>query len=196
MTTRLKNEISSYLKYLERKVFSDAEILAKEEIAVIYAYSEDRYEGLNEQLRRDFGEIKTEFARELNAILEKLPNFEGQVFKGASLSKSRFAVYENAYAHDTFVTNYAFDSTSKSELIAKAFMRNSRTDVKILFVIFSKFGKDIETYSKYDSLSGQNEKEVLFRPNANFQVLSIDYADKTNDFITITLNEIKKYGTT
>ena len=77
MTKRLKSEISSYLKHVEKKVFSDAEILTQEEIAVIYGYSEDRYEGLNEQLRRDFGEIKTEFGRELNAILEKLPNFDG-----------------------------------------------------------------------------------------------------------------------
>jgi hypothetical protein len=80
-------------------------------------------------------------------------------------------------------------------LTAKRFIRNSRTDIKILYVIFSKFGRDVENYSKFDSLSGQNEKEVLFRPNATFQVLSIEPVDETKDFITITLNEIIKDGT-
>lgn len=196
MNKRLKSELSRYLKQVERKVFSDSDILTKEEIAVIYAYTDDINEGLNEQLRRDLGEIKTEFGKELSRILGKLSNFEGQVFKGASLNKSRLAVYENASDNDTPVIHHAFESTSKSELTAKGFMRNSRTDAKVLFVIFSKFGKDIEKYSKYDSLSGQNEKEVLFRPNSSFEVLSIEYPDKTKDFITITLNEIMRYGTT
>jgi hypothetical protein len=195
MNKRLKNELSSYLKHVERKVFSDSEILTKEEIAVIYGYSEDRSEGLNEQLQRDLGEIKTEFGKELNAILGKIPNFGGLVFKGASINKSKLAIYENASENSTPVIEHTFYSTSKSELIAKAFMKNSRTDVRVLFVIYSKFGKDIEKYSKWDSSSGQNEKEVLFRPNSSFQVLNID-KDETKDFITITLNEIREYGTT
>lgn len=195
MTERLKNELSSYLRHVERKVFSDSEILTKEEIAVIYAYTDDKSGGLNEQLRRDFGKIKTEFGEELDKILEILPKFVGKVFKGTSLTKSRLAVYEDAYETDKPVVVHSFESTSKSELIAKAFIRNSRTDIKVLYVIYGKFGRDVENYSKYDSLSGQNEKEVLFRPNATFQVLSIDPIDETKDFITITLNEIIKDGT-
>jgi hypothetical protein len=125
MTKRLKNELSSYLRHVERKVFSDSEILTKEEIAVIYAYTDDKSEGLNEQLRRDLGKINTEFGEELDKILEKLPNFEGKVFKGASLSKSRLAVYEDAYENDKPIIDHVFESTSKSELIAKAFIRTS-----------------------------------------------------------------------
>jgi hypothetical protein len=195
MTERLENELSSYLRHVERKVFSDSEILTKEQIAVIYAYTDDKSGGLNEQLRRDLGKIKTEFGKELDKILEISPKFEGLVFSGTSLSKSRLALYENACENDKPVTHHAFTSASKSEVIAKAFIKNSRTDINVLYVIFSKFGVDVENYSKYDSLSGQNEKEVLFRPNATFQVLSIEPIDETKDFITITLNEIIKDGT-
>ena len=187
MDKHLKNQLSRYLKHIENKTFGDSEILNREEIAVIYAYTEDMYEPLNERLRRNLGQIDTELGKELDRILAKLPNFEDRVFKGKSLNSSRTAYYEDTFNNNDIVTHYAFESTSKSELIAKSFMRNSKTDKQVLFTIISKFGKDIEKYSKYGTSSGQNEKEVLFRPNSQFEVL---YIDKSKDFITITLNEI------
>lgn len=187
MDKHLKNQLLRYLKHIENKTFSDNEILKKEEIAVIYAYTEDMYAPLNERLRRNLGQLDTEFGKELDLILAKLPNFENRVFKGTSLNSRRLAYYEDAFNNNDLVVNYAFESTSKSELMAKTFMRNSKTDKQVLFTMISKLGKDIEKYSKYDGLSGQNEKEVLFRPNSQFEVL---YIDKSKSFITITLNEI------
>jgi NAD:arginine ADP-ribosyltransferase len=187
MDKHLKNRLSEYIKQVERKTFSDSEILKTEEIAVIYAYTEDMYEPLNERLRRNLGQLDTDFGKELDRILAKLPNFEGWVFKGASLNSRRIAYYETAFNNYENVIHHAFESTSKSELTAKAFMRNSKTDKQVLFAIISKSGKDVEKYSKYGSLTGQNEKEVLFRANAQFEVLNIA---TSSDFITITLNEI------
>ena len=187
MDKHLKNQLSRYLKHIKNKTFADSEILKKEEVAIIYAYTEDMYEPLNERLRRTLGQLDTEFGKELDSILAKLPNFEDWVFKGKALNSTRLSYYEDAFKNFGTVTHHAFESTSKSELMAKAFMRNSKTDKQVLFTIFSKYGKDIEKYSRYDSSSGQNEREVLFRANSQFEVLNID---KSNDFITITLNEI------
>lgn len=192
MNKHLKNQLSDYLKQVERRTFSDSEILNKEEIAVIYAYTEDRYAALNERLRRNLGQIDTEFGKELDRILAKLPNFEGRVFKGISLNSSRLAYYEYAFNDNQIITQYAFESTSKSVLSAKAFMRNSRKDSQVLFIIISKTGKDVEKYSKYDGSNGQNEREVLFTANSQFEILNID---KSDDFITIFLNEINKNDT-
>jgi ribosomal protein S6 len=187
MNKHLKNLLADYLKQVLRKPFSTSEILDTYEIAVIYAYTDDRYEALNERLRKNLGQLDTDFGQELDKILAKLPNFEGRVVKGTSLNSRRLAYYEDAFKNDEVVTHHAFESTSKSELRAKEFMRNSKTDKQVLLVIFSKYGKDIEKYSKYDGLSGPNEREVLFRANSQFEVVGID---KSNNFTTITLNEI------
>lgn len=187
MKRQLKSLLSDYLKQVLRKPFSPSEILDTYEIAVIYAYTDDRYEALNERLRQNLGQLDTDFGQELDKILAKLPNFEGRVLKGTSMNSRRIAYYEDAYKNDALVVHHAFESTSKSELRAKEFMRNSKIDSQVLLVFISKRGKDIEKYSKYDGLSGPNEREVLFRANTQFEVLGID---KSNSFITITLNEI------
>ena len=41
------------------------------------------------------------------------------------------------------------------------------------FTIISQTGKDIEKFTKYGFHSGQNEKEILFRPNRKFAVLEV-----------------------
>jgi hypothetical protein len=162
MNKHLKNQLSDYLKQVEKRTFNDSEILNKEEIAVIYAYTEDRYEALNERLRRNLGQVDTEFGKELDRILAKLPNFEGRVFKGISLNDSRLAYYEYAFRDNQIITQYAFESTSKSVLSAKAFMRNSRKDSQVLFIIISKTGKDVEKYSNMMAQMGKmSEKFYL-----------------------------------
>jgi hypothetical protein len=189
MNKHLKSILADYLKQVLRKPFSASEILDTYEIALIYAYSEDRYEALNERLRKNLGVIDTDFGEEFVRILNKLPNFEGVVFRGTSISSKTLTFYREALINDTLITQYAFTSASKLESKAKEFMRTSRGDHQVLFSIFSKQGKRIEQYSRHE-----NEREILFGANAQFDILNID--DTTNDFITITLNEIVKNGRT
>lgn len=182
MDKHLKNQLLNYLKHIENKTFADNEILKKEEIAVIYAYTEDIYEPLNERLRRNLGQLDTEFGKELDNILTKLPNFEGICFRGTSLNHTSLTIYEDALNEGRIITEYGLMSTSTKELRAKEFMRTSKNGYLVLFSVISKQGKNIGKYSLYE-----NEGEVLFRANSQFETLNID---KSNDFITITLNEI------
>lgn len=168
--------------------------MKKEEIAFIYGYTDDEYESLNERLRKKNGEIDTEFGRELDRILAKLPNFEGFTFRGTMLSSKHLKIYKEAFEFDKVVTEPTFLSTSRVEAIARMYMRLSRDSHQVLFKIFCKQGKSIEKYSKFDSLSGQNEKEILFRPNTQFEIVDIDTSNTS--IIIITLNEIIKNGTT
>ena len=192
MDKHLKSQLSRYIKQVERKSFNAGEILKKEEVAVIYAYTEDMYEPLNERLRRNLGQLDTEFGKELDRILAKLPNFEGIIFRGTSLTRRCLTVYEEAFKNYTPITEHAFLSTSRVESTAKMYMRTSREDYRVLFIILCKQGKNIEQYSKYGTLSGQDEREILFRANSQFEIVDID---KSNTSIVITLNEIIKNGT-
>jgi NAD:arginine ADP-ribosyltransferase len=187
MNKHLKSLLADYLKQVLRKSFSASEILDTYEIAVIYAYSEDRYEALNERLRKNLGVIDTDFGAEFVRILNKLPNFEGVVFRGTSISRKMLTFYKEALINDTIIPKYAFTSASKLESKAKEFMRTSKGDHQVLFSIISKQGKSIEQYSRHES-----EREILFGANTQFEILDID--DTTNDFITITLNEVVKNG--
>ncbi len=183
MKKQLKSLLADYLKQVLSKPFSASEILDTYEIAVIYAYSEDRYEALNERLRKNLGQLDTDFGQELIRILEKLPNFEGVVYRGTSFNKQVLNDYLNAFDNDKILTEFALTSASKFESEAKKFMRSSKDAYQVLFKIISKEGKDITPYSKY-----QNEREILFKPNTQFEILSVD---NSNDYVTITLNEIK-----
>ena len=149
---------------------------------------------MNERLRKKNGEIDTEFAKELDRILAKLPSFEGFAFRGTLLSSKHLAIYKEAFETDKAVTEPTFLSTSRVEAIARMYMRLSRDSHQVLFKIFCKQEKSIEKYSKFDSLSGQNEKEILFRPNSQFEIVDIDASNTS--IIIITLNGIIKNGTT
>lgn len=108
------------------------------EMSIIYKYSVDGFEGVNEYLRKKKGEIMPEFGKFLTSVLNKLPNFEGLVFRSANLTKSEIKRYQTALVNNELLKEYSFISTSKSRLIAMAFNGN------VLFRIYSRTGKEIE----------------------------------------------------
>ena len=106
------------------------------------------------------------------AGLEKLPSYEGTVYRGVTLSPESIA----KYVPGETVVESAFTSTSKT--MGTSFPGNTK------FVIQSLEGKDVSLLSKYPG-----EQEILFRPGSPFKVLSktTDASGKT----TIFLKEIK-----
>jgi len=58
---------------------------------------------------------------------------------------------------------------------------------KYRFYIISHNGKLIEQFAKYGLHSGQNEKEVLFKPNCKFNILEVT---KENGYTLITMEEV------
>lgn len=93
------------------------------EKALIYKYSNDGYEDLNENLRVSKGRT-TDYGRLLNQCLNKLLNFGGLVHRCVNLTTAELQVYIDAEHQNIVVIEYPFISTSKSELTAHSYGRN------------------------------------------------------------------------
>ena len=171
----LKSEISE-IQTSHRN--SELNQLTVYEKAVIYKYSNDGFESINEILRKSKGKKVNDFGSYLNYSLNKLKNFDGLVYRGANLSKRELNKYMNAFKNNSLITEYSFISTSKSRLIAMSFKGN------VLFRMFSRTGKDIEKITKFGISGYSNEKEVLFRSNRMFRILDITN-ESTYKLITV-----------
>jgi hypothetical protein len=177
----VKTNLSAELREIENSDRKDSlKQLNNFEKALVYKYSDNGYEDLNSDLRINKGKNTSEFGKLLASAVKKLDDFEGLVYRSANLDKDELEIYLNAYKNNSPITEFSFISTSKSRLIAMQYNGN------LLFRILSKTGKEIELISKFGSGS-QNEREVLFAPNSDFNVL-----DVTNEssYTLITMEEV------
>jgi hypothetical protein len=176
----VKNRLTRELEAINnsnRKSY--CEELDEFEKAIIYYYTEEGYESLNETLRN--GEPITELGEFLNYSLSKLPDYRLLCYRTMICSKLELKKYYKAFNDNSIVLESSFLSCSKSKLLSLQFSESP------LFVIKSKRGKEIEKIAKFGIDSGQNEKEVLFRSNSSFKVLDIK---EENNKIVITLEEV------
>jgi hypothetical protein len=173
-------------EYLYREIklieFSEERMNALPELtvyekAIIFKYSEDGYEDLNEKLRLSKGKDISDFGILLDECLSKLPDYQGIVYRGADFPKYKIDQYVIKLSNNESITEHAFLSTS---LIANEAYKYGMTTLRI----FSKKGKTIGSISKY-----QNEKEILFRFNTKFEIIAIDF-DKENHKYLISLEEL------
>jgi len=147
-------------------------MLTPEQKAAIRDYSDSGYRRINEQLRARTVTDRIRHEIEiLTSALEELPNFQGDVFRGAAIEEGLLRKYQRVR---DIITERAFISASLSP--SKAFSGNIR------FYIISKRGKEIDQWSAYP-----DEEEVLFPPGTRFKVL--EYGRDGNE-IEIFLEEL------
>jgi NAD:arginine ADP-ribosyltransferase len=151
------------------------------EKTIIYKYSNDGFKDINEELRKSRGKYFSEFAKYLKNALNKLPNFDGLVYRKVYLTKNELTKYKNALRNNRSITEYPFTSTTKSRLIAMNFKGTTTYKPNCLFRMQIKTGKEIDKIAKFD------EKEVLVLPNTTFKVLEIS---KESNYTLITIEEI------
>jgi hypothetical protein len=156
--------------------------LSLEERTLIYKYTEDGFEYLNEILRLSGGKKTTEFGKLLDKTLSKLPNYEDILYRSADLTVFEMQKYLDAFKNNGILVEHSFISTSKSKAIAYGFGKNCH------FRILSRTAKNVEAFAKYGVHHPQNEKEVLFKPNSKFRVLEIT---NSGEATLITLEEVK-----
>jgi len=178
-------------EYVEKRLSSELEIIQRKrsrkplqelniyEETLIYYYTIDGYEKLNEDLREG---KENSYEIFLNAALDKLSDYVGIVYRGIELTKNQIESLKIAEIENKEITEQAFVSSSKSLLIAKQYSR-ANTEVSII----SKTGKEIEKYSFYGVDNPQNEQEVLFKSKTKFSVLGVD---ESEDITKIVLEEI------
>lgn len=157
-TTYLEREIKIIQTSHRKDVLTQLNVFEK---AIIYKYTEDGFDDLNETLRISKGEKITLFGTLLAECLDKLPDFIGTVFRSENLAPHEWDEYLLAFANDNLITKHSFTSTSKNQLSANRF-GTYRLE------IFVQKGKDIEKIAKYD-----DEKEVIIRYNSNFRVVNV-----------------------
>lgn len=153
--------------------------LSNYEKAIIYKYSDDGFEALNEALRENH--TMPTLGRHLVHVLNKLPDYRLLCYRAVELSTAKLEKYYEAFEKGIVITERSFLSCSKSKSIALAFCSSP------LFIILSRQGKDIEKIAKFGINSGQNEGEILFKPNTKFNVLKIT---EEKSRIAITLEEV------
>ena len=157
-------------------------ILTLEEHALIYKYTEDGYESLNEKLRLSKGKDFSEFGKFLDKTLSKLSNYEDITYRSVDLTNNEWQKYIEAKENNGILVEHSFISASRSKAVAYEFGRSCQ------FRIFSRSGKDIGEFAKYGIHHPQNEKEILFRPNLKFEVLEVT---KQGETTLITLEEVE-----
>ncbi len=134
--------------------------LTDDELGALNDYiSSDSYK-INDKLRNNklLDKEDVDFIKNLDTALDKIPNYEGQVYR----SLSRFGIKDidafcNSYIIGSIVEHAAY--TSCSEKIYDA-------SFPIQYVIQSKTGKDIRNFN-------ENESEILFKRNASFLITNV-----------------------
>jgi hypothetical protein len=166
-------------EYLEREIKiverfnAQYPFLSIYEKAIIYKYTDDGFESLNEQLRKSNGENISEFGIYLKNALVKLPSNSKLAFRGVDLSESQHHYYLNGFQKGELVEEHSFISASLSERTAWMFG-------KTRFRIFSNNWKDISSLTKYI-----DEKEVILCYNIKFKVLDYYIENNIHNFTMI-----------
>ena len=163
--------------------------LSEAEKSVVSRYSRNLYYDINSRIYADERLPAYEKAAKntLNRALEKLPKYEGTVYRGVSkgISEERLKQYKDAAEKGGTITEKAFISTSKDKKIANLFEAGKG----VAFEIKTKTGRDIKDFSVYNgNFYGSDEKEVLIGNNKKFKV--IKYVVNNNGGIEIGLEEI------
>ena len=177
------NKLSKYVKnflrtykedFLKSNKKDNYPFLSIDEKVVIYAYTSDKFDDLNETLRSSKGQNVNEFAKHLKQVLKKIQQniqlyAEGNdfVYRGVFLTERELQVYRDGYEQRKFIVEYHFLSTSKIKNIANQWAKNT------LFKIVPKKGCSVEEIAFHGLNDGQNEREVLFTCNTKFSVLEI-----------------------
>jgi len=175
----VKQRLPDFLQKVEKnKIGEDISELNIYEKTLIYYYSIEGYEQLNEDLRDGKDSV---YGNYLNQALEKLPNYEEESYRGVSLSPTKIDFYKKVAENDDEIIEPAFFSSSKSMRTAQSYSRGNT-----VFIIASKTGKEIEQLSFYGSQNPQNEKEVLFKSKSKFKVIRV------NDSQNITLISLEE----
>ncbi|GAM51263.1 hypothetical protein NSK11_contig00108-0001 [Nocardia seriolae] len=135
-----------------------AEALTPDEHDAVHRYTDpetDVYSDLNHRLRNELGldPAQQQLATDMKSALEKLPIYDGTVWRGAHLTAEELA----RYVPGAKVSESSFTSTSRDP--RRTFVNN------VEFVIHSETGRDISSIS-----ARPGEREVLFAPGTTFEV--------------------------
>jgi hypothetical protein len=131
----------------------------------------------------------------VTAVLERLPDYQGEVFRTLHFESPRFEQFGDlslSQAGKAFVDSHVVGSTvqypgltsaSKAKTTPYFSYQRDTQPYNVRLKVKSKTGRDVSSYS-----SKPNEKEVTFRANTQFRVVS--KSQRKNGGWDITLEEL------
>ena len=161
--------------------------LTETDVQSIEYYTRNGYKEINGQLisGQNNKPETTRAINRLNEALEKIPNYEGTVYRGDSFdSDNKWFSFLNSIKNKEVFTYKGFMSTSEEKDVTQGF--DTIFKGAAIFRINSKTGKSIKDFS-----DNYNELEVLFKPNTSFRIDDWDWIneDRRKKMI-VTLTEI------
>lgn len=121
-------------------------------------------------------EHTAELAKVLASGLNKLPPFEGLLYRGASMSKSEYEAWSKGEKKILFTNKFSSFSTNVStgEFFARSSARSYIKDTgmehrPVLYIIKSETSKNISGYSL-----APGEEERIYIPGRTFQLIDLD----------------------
>lgn len=144
------------------------------ELAALHHYTKQggNYRQLNKQLSKDeLTAFNAASASLISKALASLPAFKGTVYRGSIMKRTE---YERLYAGKSEITHTIFTSASKDAAVAwkfASYREPSKNEVRVLFEIQSKNGRDISNISEFNgNFTPVDQKEVLFKNETRFRI--------------------------
>ena len=161
------------------------------ELAALHHYTQQggNYRQLNKQLDKgtltDFNKASASL---MAKALEELPKYRGTVYRGAIMKRKD---YERLYAGKDEVKHAIFTSSTKTPAVAYRFASYrdlKKTEVRVLFEIQSKNGRDISDISEFNGkFAPEDQREVLFTNGTRFKIVKHEISGQE---VRITLVEL------
>ena len=161
------------------------------ELAALHHYTQQggNYRQLNKQLDKggltDFNKASASL---MAKALEGLPKYRGTVYRGAIMKRKD---YERLYAGKDEVKHAIFTSSTKTPAVAYRFASYrdlKKTEVRVLFEIQSKNGRDISDISEFNGkFAPEDQREVLFTNGTGFKIVKHEISGQE---VRITLVEL------
>lgn len=159
------------------------------ELAAINAYTQPVIKGnknatsrfINTRLRRGVEDEYVETSAKLiSKALDKLPKYDGIVYRGLTLSKKKFnEIYLNNLGK--VIADKGFLSTSMLKVVLIGFIthdRDPKSHIKCMLEIRSKTGRNISKISEFNGIFREpNQYEVLFDSSTKFILESMRKED-------------------
>lgn len=162
------------------------------EAAALHYYTTRNFQLLNLRLRtsrRKDADWATEGL--INSGLERLPKYKGEVIRVdcTNMKPDFLDDIQKAFADGTPYIDKGFLSSSyDTEYAQSIFKKGALAQHRIIYIIQSKTGRNIEAFSKKGTIFGkENQAEVLFKSGTKFTIESIDTSNP--NFIKIKMKE-------
>lgn len=151
------------------------------ELGAIHHYTRSNtmaYRDLNKSLvTGKMDDFNSAFSDLISNGLNKLPDFEGVVYRGSILNNAQLSAYLDAHTRGAGYTHKFFTSGSKDIGIAKGFTdlrRLKKSEQQCIFEISSKKGKYVNDISEFNSKFAKTvQQEVIFDKGTKFDITEI-----------------------